>query len=421
MVRKILPKHAIRLAEETYRKSRAYGLSAINGFPAETLKVIGVTGTNGKTTTCNFINEMLKNAGYKTAMYTTAVIEINEQSKLNESHRTVPLTAELIAFLKKVKKAKVDFVVMEITSMALDQHKMIGIPIEVAVMTNLSQEHLDYHKSMENYAKAKARLFNKYMHPHSAVLNRDDEWYEYFAKAFHARPITYGRAGGSKVKIKNTQPKNGGSDFTFEMDGKNLSGHIQLLGEFNVYNGAAAAGVGVALGLDHQQIISGLAALKSVPGRMQKIEAGQDFEVIVDYAVTPDALAKALQAAAQSTSGKVISVFGATGDRDKSKRPLMGEVAAKYADKIFLTDDETYSEDGAAIRRAVYEGIVKGGGADKTAEIADRKAAIKQAISSAKKGDVVLLTGIGHQNYRAMGGKKEAWDEVEVAREILRA
>ncbi|MBI2589029.1 UDP-N-acetylmuramoyl-L-alanyl-D-glutamate--2,6-diaminopimelate ligase [Candidatus Saccharibacteria bacterium] len=451
LARKVLPRRGVRLAEETYRKGRVYSLQALNLFPARGLRVIGVTGTNGKTTTCNFINEMLKNAGYKTALYSTAIIEIDSQKRLNESHRTVPLTAELIGFFKDAAKAKVDFVVMEVTSMALDQHKMIGIPVEVAVMTNLSQEHLDYHGTMENYAAAKARLFNKYMHPKYAVLNRDEQWYEYFAGQASGEVISYGKDQASSVRIVNISPTTNGSDFSLEIDGKNLDAHSQLVGEFNVYNAAAAAAAGLAIGLDNQQITSGIATLKGVPGRMEKIEAGQDFEVIIDYAVTPDALAKALQATAQTTkgppspppslklrrsrklppsqvlrrtrrlgrAGRVIVVFGATGDRDKSKRPLMGEVAAKYADRIFLTDDETYSEDPAAIRRAVYEGILAAGGATKTTEIGDRRRAIKAAFNDAKPGDTVLLTGIGHQTTRNMGGHEEPWNEHEVAKELL--
>ncbi len=163
LVRKVLPSKGIHLAEEGYRKGRIYSLQARYGFPAKGLRVIGVTGTNGKTTTCCFINQMLKTAGHKTAMYTTAIIEINGASRANTTHRTVPLTEDFLRFMREAKKAKVDFVVLEVTSQALHQHKLIGTPIEIAVMTNLTREHLDYHRSMNAYAAAKARLFNDYL------------------------------------------------------------------------------------------------------------------------------------------------------------------------------------------------------------------------------------------------------------------
>ncbi len=422
LARKVLPKQGMRLAEETYRKGRVYTLQALNGFPTRGLRVIGVTGTNGKTTTCNFINEILKEAGYKTAMYTTATIELGGQKRHNESHVTVPVTAELIGFFKAAAKSRVDFVVMEMTSQALDQHKLLDISPELAVMTNLSQEHLDYHGGMEKYAASKARLFNKYMNPASSVLNKDDEWYEYFAGQAAQKVISYGKDKESSIRIGAVKLAPTGSDFSLKIGGKELNVHTQLRGEFNVYNAAAAASAAVALGLDSKAIADGIAALTGVPGRMEKVEAGQDFEVLVDYAITPDALAKALQALRATVRGRVLVVFGSTGGgRDKAKRPVMGQVVAKNADLIFLTDDEPYTEDPNAIRRAVYEGIIKAGGKNKTTEIADRRQAITAAFGAARAGDGVLLAGIGHQNYRAIGGKKVPWDEAAVARQALKS
>jgi UDP-N-acetylmuramoyl-L-alanyl-D-glutamate--2,6-diaminopimelate ligase len=421
IARIILPGKSIKLAEETYRRSRALALQSRYRFPARDLRIIAVTGTNGKTTTCMLINSMLKSAGYKTAMFTTAVIEVAGKTEANNRHTTVPITADLLRFFRDAKKAEVDYVVLEVTSHALQQHKLRGVPIEVAVLTNLSQDHLDYHGTMEHYAAAKARLFNRYMQPNYCVLNRDDAWFDYFQRQSVGAVITYGQKRGSEALIGGVDLSPSSSKFFLTIDKKKISITTKLVGLFNVYNAAAAAGVGQTLGLNTEKIAKGLAALDLVPGRMQAIDEGQNFTVLVDYAVTPDALQKALQAAHDvNKKAKVHIVFGATGDRDKGKRPLMGQVAAGYADYIYLTDDETYTEDPAVIRKAVMKGITKAGGADKTQEIPDRKEAINLAFKAAKKGDVVLLTGIGHQDYRNMGGKKQPWDERKVAQKLLK-
>jgi UDP-N-acetylmuramoyl-L-alanyl-D-glutamate--2,6-diaminopimelate ligase len=421
LVRKVLPKKGIKLAEESYRKGRIYALQARHGFPAKGARVIAITGTNGKTTTCLIVNEMLKAAGYKTAMFTTAVWEMDGAAIPNTNHRTVPLTADLMRFFKQAKAKKVDFIVMETTSQALHQHKMVGIPVEVAAMTNLTQDHLDYHKTMENYAAAKARLFSDYMNPNYCVLNADDEWFEYFAKQSVGQVSTYGKAAGNDVSIQSMQATAGGGEAKVTFGGETtLTLKTHLVGAFNVINTVTAAAVGHALGIEPQVIAKGVNNLPAAPGRMEQIDAGQNFNVIVDYAHAPDALENVLKTLKNVTKGKVLLVFGATGDRDKLKRPIMGDIAAKHADRIFLTDDETYTEDPATIRASVMEGIKKGKGTAKTTEIGDRKEAIKAAFKEAKKGDAVLLAGLGHQDYRAMAGKKITWDERQVARDLLK-
>lgn len=422
LVRKVLPAKGIHLAEESYRKGRIYGLQASYGFPAKGLRVIAVTGTNGKTTTCCFINEVLKAAGYKTALYTTAVIEMKGVSRANLTHRTVPLTVQLLKFLREAKKAKVDFVVLEVTSQALHQHKLTGIPIEMAVMTNLSREHLDYHRDMDSYAAAKARLFNDYMKPAFCVLNADDDKFDYFMLQAAGQVISYGKSPDSTERIQRVSHEGGVTKWQLMNGKKALDLQIRLNGLFNVYNASAAAAVGLLLDIKPAAIAQGLTALKVVPGRMESVEAGQPFKVWVDYAVTPDALAKVLGAAREEAGqrGKVSIVFGATGDRDPGKRPIMGEVATKYADRIYLTDDETYSENPDKIRDAVYAGIKKAKGQKKTQEIADRKKAIKTAFAEAKKGDVVVLAGLGHQDSRNMGGKLVPWNEAQISRSMLR-
>ncbi len=420
LARKLLPKAGIKLAEESYRKGRGVVVRARYGFPARKLKVIGVTGTNGKTTTCHLVNEMLKTAGFTTAMFTTAEIEVNGVKTPNKTNRTVVLVNELFSLFRQAAKAKVDYVVLEVTSQSLDQHKLKGIPIEVAVMTNLTQDHLDYHNTMERYATAKARLFNNYMRPQLCVLNRDDDWYSFFAGESWGKVVSYGEHPGSSLHIDSITTTSKGSKVgATYASGRSLELETNLTGRFNAYNAVAAAAVGLALGIRLPKIEQGILSLKAVPGRMEPIDAGQPFTVLVDYAVTPDAILNALTALREASKGQLHIVFGACGDRDKTKRPIMGQIASELSDRIYLTDEETYNEDAKAIRADIYRGIKQAGNEAKTVEIPDRREAIRAAFKAAKPGDIVLLTGIGHQSYRNMGGHKEPWDERKVARELL--
>lgn len=384
------------------------------------MRIIAVTGTNGKTTTSSYINEVLKAAGHTTAMYTTATIELKGKARPNQTHHTLPLTEELLRFFRSAKKAQVDFVVLETTSQGLHQHKLVGIPIEVAVMTNLTQDHLDYHRSMDRYAAAKARLFNGYMKPKYCVLNADDKYYDYFLLESVGQVVSYGQSADSTERIRGVKQTAKASGWQLMNGAKALDLGTSLPGLFNVYNASAAAATGLLLGLSSKAIARGVAALKLVPGRMEPVEAGQNFTVWVDFAITPDALKQVLVAAKNAAKGKVHIVFGATGDRDREKRPLMGEVTARNADYVYLTDDETYSEDPETIRNAVFEGIKKAKATKKTLVIADRKQAISAAFKAARKGDVVILAGLGHQDSRRMGGKSIPWDERQIAHQLLK-
>ncbi len=420
-VRKALPAGAVKKMEEHYRKGRVRLVSARYGHPARSLKVIAVTGTNGKTTTLNFINEILKEAGHKTAMFTTAVIEVAGDRQINEYNATIPTTDQITRFFRAAKNAKVDYVVLEVTSHALDQHKLDGVPIHMAVMTNLTQDHLDYHKTMDAYAAAKAKLFA--LEPEFIVLNRDDDWFDYYDQFPAAsQKITYGKHAEAEAKIDRVKLYRKGSEATVVIDHQTkLDMATALPGEFNVYNMTAAAAASYLLGVSVTDIIEGAANLEEVPGRFERVVDGLDYDVIVDYAHTPDALEKFLGAAKEITKNRVILVFGATGDRDKGKRPIMGAIAAKLADRIFLTDEESYTEDPASIRAEVFKGIDDANGAMKATEIADRREAIKKALSVAKKGDTVLITGMGHERFRIENGKKIPWNDADVVRELLAA
>lgn len=416
-VRKVVPKRTVKHLEETFRKKRATVLHNAYLRPAKKLQVIAVTGTNGKTTTCNYINDILKATGKKTALYTTAVIEINGVRKLNTSHSTVPSVRQLLAFFRKAKKSKVDFVILEVTSHALHQHKTLNIPIQVAVMTNISQDHLDYHGTMEAYTQAKARLFNGYMNPKVSILNHDDSYYDYYAFQARGDIQTYGLSPEASYRISKIKNSGVGSEYLLNAKGVKTAVQLNKPGNFNIYNATAAIAAVTSVGVGLKEAVQLTRQLGDVPGRLEKVDIKTDYQVFVDYAHTPDALENVLSTM-QNDAGQLWLVFGATGNRDKDKRPLMGAVAAKYADKIVLTDEETYSEDGDKIRSMVAEGIYGAGGKKKTAEIPDRREAIKHAMKNAKKGDVILITGIGHQNSRIMGKTTIPWVESEVVKDI---
>ena len=418
-VRQVLPKGAVRGLEEAYRIARVHVVSARYGYPAQNLKVLAVTGTNGKTTTVNYLNEILKEAGLKTAMFSTAVIEIDGKRQLNDLNATVGTTERMQQFFRDAKRAGVDYVVLEITSHALHQHKLATVPITAAIMTNLTQDHLDYHGTMERYAEAKGKLFAG--NPQFIVLNHDDEWFDFFNKyQAGAQKITYGTDDAAEAKIDYVKLYKKGSEATIVFDHQvKLDLATALPGKYNVYNMTAAASCAYLLGIKLNDIVEGVANLEGVPGRFERVVEGKDFDVIVDYAHTPDAMEKLLDASKAITKNRTILVFGATGDRDKGKRPIMGEIAARMADRIILTDDESYNEDPASIREQVMEGIERAGGSAKTTEIGDRHDAIKKALDIATKGDTILITGMGHEQFRIVNGERLPWNDGDVVRELL--
>jgi len=391
------------------------------GFPARGMKVVGITGTNGKTTTSFMVHRMLSEAGYKTGLMTTVAWAIGDEVRPQTQHMTNVPVPLLMKRLKQMKAEGVEWLVLETTSHALVQYRTWGVPYSIAVLTNITREHLDYHKTFERYVAAKQRLFKLAQRNakglQMGIANADDQNGASFASETQ-NSILYGIEAG-EVRATNIQMTAKGirydalcTDETYQITSK-------LPGSFNVYNSLAAVCVGRAIGLSKKQIEQGIAALEGVAGRMEPVDAGQKFAVIVDYAHTPDALENVLSALRESTKGRLMIVFGATGDRDKSKRGPMGEVAARLADQVYLTDDETYTEDPDTIRAAVNEGIIKAGGKDRVVVIPDRLEAIRTAFRTVKPGDTVLLAGIGHQDYRAMGGEKLSWDERMVAKKLL--
>jgi UDP-N-acetylmuramoyl-L-alanyl-D-glutamate--2,6-diaminopimelate ligase len=329
---------------------------------------------------------------------------------------------QLIKRLKELDGQGVEWLVMETTSMALAQHRDYGIPYSVAVLTNITQDHLDYHGTFERYVQAKLQLFKRANRNkkglQTGIVNADDPNAARFMAAIKNH-LTYGIKNGD-LRAKNIELTSAGIKYQTVGGDEKYEILCHIPGRFNVYNTLAAVSIGRLLGLSKKQIEQGIAALKAVPGRMTSLMSKTGYHVIVDFAHTPDALENVLKAAREVAEGNIILVLGATGDRDKTKRPIMGEAAAKFADKVFLTDEETYTEDPEVIINALYEGIKKAGGEAKTTIVGNRLEAIKAAMKAAKKGDAILLTGIGHQTTRNMGGKEVAWNEIEIARTLIK-
>jgi UDP-N-acetylmuramoyl-L-alanyl-D-glutamate--2,6-diaminopimelate ligase len=417
--RRVLPKTALSNLEKGYRQSRAKVVSAKYGNPARKLRVIAATGTNGKTTTINFLNEILKEAGYKTAMFSTANIEIAGEQTVNDTNSTTATVGRLQKFFRDARNQDVEFALVEATSHALDQYKFAGIKFEMAIMTNLTQDHLDYHKTMDNYAAAKAKLFAS--EPKFIVLNSDDEWFDYFNQ-FPAgeQKITYGTNEQADVRIAGAKLYKKGSEARIVIDNNvELEAATNLPGKFNIYNMTAAISAAYLLGISLEDIQNGVANLENIAGRFERPVENLPFEVIVDYAHTPDGLEKLLEAAKAITKERTILVFGACGDRDRAKRSLMGEIAKRLADRVILTDEENYTEDAAQIRREIAAGMGEKLPAS-VEEIPDRHEAIEKAMRIAGKGDTVLITGLGHEVYRIIDGEKTTWNDSEVVREIAK-
>ena len=377
------------------------------GFPGKKMTVIGVTGTNGKTSTSFLIWKMLNNAGRKAGLMTTVAwggvpgMEgtpgdngsreadpdgLHKQLK----HMTTVDSMTLNRRMKAIREAGAEYLVLEVTSHAMCQFRTLGIPIEIAVMTNVTHEHLDYHKTFANYRAAKVKLFKKAKY---GVINADDKSSVFFSQAV-PESITYGIERG-QLRASNLQLSATGVTY----DVKDFEIKTQIPGKFTVYNTLAAVAVGLKLGLSEKEIADGLFALESVEGRMNRVEAGQNFTAIVDYAHTPDAFLKVYESVAPNKNGRIISLFGGAGRRDETTRDERGEIAAKYSDVCIICEDDSRDEDPMAIAKMFLVGCERAGKVlDKDVFIEiDRKKAIEKAVSMAKKGDIVLVLGKGHE------------------------
>jgi UDP-N-acetylmuramoyl-L-alanyl-D-glutamate--2,6-diaminopimelate ligase len=391
------------------------------GRPADRLRrIVGVTGTDGKSTVTALTTELLAAAGWRPGQVGTVSVRIGDETRANLDRTTTPEALELQDLLARMVAAGNDSVVMEATSHGLALGRTRNVRFDVGVVTNLTSEHLDFHGTLERYRAAKARLVEE---APIAVLNADDPSFDYFRARARDRVLAFGIEAGADLRASDLRADAGGT--TFRLDAPDWSGDVRLPlpGRFNVANALAALGVGVALELDLSAAAAALAGTAGVPGRMERVEAGQPFAVIVDYAHTEDSLRKVLGILRPLTAGRLIAVFGSAGERDSTKRAPMGRVAAELADLVVVTDEDPRLEDRRAINEQVADGARSAGARDGVTlwVIDDRREAIGHAIRMAEAGDVVLLAGKGHEQSIIHGTEKRPWDDRTAAREALAA
>lgn len=423
-VKKVIPAGVFPAVEPYGHLGEAVLLNTANGFPSRGLKVIGVTGTNGKTTTCFLIHRMLSEAGYKVGLMSTVAYGVNGDIRMQMTHMTSQTVPVFMKRLKWMRRQGIEWLVLETTSHALAQNRVWGVPYSVAVMTNLTHEHLAYHRTFERYRAAKVKLFqlaNKNRRGlRTGIVNADDPNAKYFAEAID-HSVTYGLdKGEARARNVRMSPDNVSYDTTLG----DTTYHItcQLPGSFNVANSLAAVCVGHVLGLTKEQVEKGIAGLESVEGRMTRIDEGQDYTVIVDYAHTPDSFEKLFKDIKPVVKGKLIVLFGSLGGGDKGKRPAQGELAGRYADEVVVCEEDDRKEDPDAIMNDIAAGVEKAGKVrDKDLfMIHDRPQAIQFVIDRARKGDTVLLLGKGHEKTIEHADGEHPWNEIDVAHKALR-
>lgn len=399
---------------------RALGLAcrSLFGAPEEFSALSGVTGTNGKTTTAYLLDALQRHAGEKTALLGTIGNWI--AGEFEETANTTPESLDVYRMLGKLRAAGGRRVTMEVSSHALALDRVYGLPFHTAIFTNLSQDHLDFHTGgMEEYFQAKLKLFgaNGAACPEWAVVNADDEYGRRIAPAAGTKVLTYGLKPGACVRAEAIETGFDGLKFRLVYDGKAVGVHSPMVGEINVYNILAASAAGISYGMELEMIAEAVAEFRAVPGRFERVDAGQPFLVIVDYAHTPDALRNAIQAARSLKPARVITLFGCGGDRDRTKRPLMGMAAAEMSDFVVLTSDNPRSEDPLDIINDAMVGLRR----FDTPHIieADRKRAIRMAIGETRAGDCLLIAGKGHENYQVLREQTVHFDDRETAAGIL--
>lgn len=405
----------VRVADS--REAMSYLAAAFYDYPLEKLKLIGVTGTNGKTTTTFLIKNILGNAGYITGLIGTIKVIVGDHTL--PATRTTPESLDLYEIFAMMVREGITHIVMEVSSHALDLKRVAGMEFSVTVFTNISQDHLDYHKTIDEYTRAKSMLFAQISPDGYAVVNVDDIHSKEIIKSVAGKLIRYAVERESDLKASQVKlsPRGVSFDITGLLD---FNLNMNLTGLFNVYNSLAAIGSAYALGLKEGAIKKGLESIIGVPGRFEVVDEGQDFSVVVDYAHTPDGMENVLKTALEFVKGDIIVVFGCGGDRDRGKRPLMGQMANRYGNFSVLTSDNPRSEEPLNIIKDIEQGIKEMEDPTPYIIIPDRKKAIFQAIKKAKKGDMVVVFGKGHETYQIFKDRTISFDDREVARQAIR-
>lgn len=410
------------LKVENARRALAQAASVVYGNPSHHLKLVGITGTNGKTTTTYLCFALTEASGEKAAMLTTVEYRIGDRSE--EAIRTTPEASDTNKFLREALDDGCRTAVMETSSQAIDLHRCDGLRFEVGIFTNLTRDHLDYHQTMENYFDAKKKLFDGRLgeKPAASVINIDDEWGARLAaelKKGEQKVVTFSLVSdAADLRAENIAVSLlSGTSFTLKTPAGTREITSPLVGRPHVYNMLAATAAALELGFDLDKIAEGLKTCVGAPGRFERVETGTDFAVVVDYAHSDDALLNTLKTAKDLTRGRIITVFGCGGDRDKTKRVPMGEVAGRGSDLVIVTSDNPRTENPLAIIEEIEAGLKNTDCPYQS--IPDRREAIHQAIKKAKPHDVVLICGKGHETYQIVGSEKYHFDDREIAREAL--
>lgn len=408
-----------------YHQIKAALAALVYGYPSRHLHVIGVTGTNGKTTTVNLITMILEEAGYKVGMASTINFQIGTLKWANVTKQTTMSPFTLQKMLKQMVKEKCTHCVLEVSSHAITQSRVSGVNFDTAVFTNITEDHIEYHGSFQLYLQAKGSLFKRLNRsrrkpniPKVSVLNLDDSQFSFFDQFIVDRKYIYGMQKGT-CYVTDVQLHTAGSSFILHIPNDKIDVNLKLSGEFNIYNALAAATVALTNNINLTFIKRALEKTQGVPGRLEVLELGQPYTIVVDYAHAPDSLRELLKLYKKLTLGKLFVVFGATGGgRDKAKRPIMGEIADEFADYIVLTNDDPYEEDEWQIIDQISEGIKRKEG-DRLWKIPHRYEAIRLALTLAKENDTVVISGKGCEEIQIIGKEKIPWDDRHAVRELL--
>ena len=409
-----LPYNIPQLVVEDSRKAMALAAACFYGHPEKEMLMLGVTGTNGKTSTTYMVKSIAEQAGKKVGLIGTIQNMIGDE--VIETGRTTPESADLFALLRQMADEKVDLVIMEVSSHALVQDRVYGIQYQVALFTNLTQDHLDYHKTFDNYLSAKKLLFSQC---DIAVINHDDPHAEKIMEGLECPIYTTGIHTPASYNASEIDIQTSGVRFLLPTPKGESLIRLHISGLFAIYNAMGAAAMMQQAGFSLEQIVSGLEALKGVAGRLQAVNTnGKPFSVYVDYAHTPDALENVLTTVRAFAKARVLSLFGCGGDRDRAKRPLMGEIGGRHSDYVIITSDNPRSEEPESIVKAIEEGVKKSG-APYTV-IVNRREAIAYALSILEENDILVIAGKGHENYQEINGVKHHFDDKEIVEELLR-
>ena len=419
-----VPAGIIVIQVENTRTAMQLIVPAFFDYPARELRMIGVTGTNGKTTTTYLVRSILKAAGFKTGVIGT--IQTLIEDRVLPVKNTTPDVVELQRTLAEMVDADIDYVIMEVSSHALALDRVAGCEFDIGAFTNITQDHLDFHGTFDRYTDAKAKLFRllgqegNIKQGKAAVINLDDGAGKVMLENTSCRAITYSIHTSADIMAKDIEVFATGSSFCVTYWQGEIPLKLKITGVFNVYNVMAAVGVALAEGIESTVIQKALEQFESVPGRFELVDAGQSFTVIVDYAHTPDGLENILKTAKQFAKQRIIAVFGCGGDRDRTKRPIMGKIAAEMADVVIATSDNPRSEDPDVILTEIEAGIKEGLTPNKQYEkIVDRRQAIVRALSIAQAEDVVIIAGKGHETYQILKDRTISFDDKQIAIEIL--